>query len=109
VPEPVLASTPMSRAGITAAVPIAARRVRGGQIRDRRRPVCGEAVEHDEVSFLPDPRWRARLTGVTVSGGPAGHYACGPNGMPLVAGRGGTGRFSPVGCLSREGEAFDLG
>jgi hypothetical protein len=42
----------MSKAGITAAVPIVKRRVRGREIPDRRRPVCGETVEHCGNSFL---------------------------------------------------------
>jgi hypothetical protein len=41
----------MSKAGITAAVPIVKRRVRV-EIPDRRRPVCGETVEHCGNSFL---------------------------------------------------------
>jgi hypothetical protein len=39
--EPVLASAPMSTAGITAAAPIAARRVRVERFRRSRRGACG--------------------------------------------------------------------
>jgi hypothetical protein len=63
----------------------------GREIPDRRRPVCGEAVGHGESSFLPGPRWRARMTGFTVSGGPAGRHTCRPTG-------------SAAGLAARDGE-----
>jgi hypothetical protein len=64
-PDPALAGAAMSRAGITAAAPIAQQRGWA----DRRRPVCGEAVEHGGSSFLSGLRWRERMMDLPAGAG----------------------------------------
>src|SRR5215471_9461067 len=78
--EWVLPSTPMSRAGITAAAPTARRRLRAA----RFLIVGGRcAAKRSNMAGLPFFLVRAlRTSGSTVFGGPADGHTYGPTGRP---------------------------